>query len=582
MQTKRDEPNSSIESATPNKRHKPNSTTDSATPTVQASSSSLGENLMGAGINYLNAQDAFHVGLTAQRYLIFRQSEQIRQLMNLVEEYQVNNSKSKKHDSYFQGIVQQSIFLKIDGQPKIIKNPILLLIHALLIKNPELLTITIFHLPTFRNSVVKNICRLSNFMLKELVSQLIPGGAKAIADTMAEIFEAENKYSLILRTVTEPGRSITETILPSLVTAPTLIRHYDENSNVVLTLWGLMNGKMQLTTLTHQIVLMAQTQFSLYNLPPIQNGAVLLYEGDHQDYDTAITLQNYRVYFVNEGLWLTDVNNSLVTCKLENASPEHIKTGQYELLRRLYTSVDLTYPAEAFIYLPFPTDTNVTHVIGSDQITLIQYDFLRQGHSEIYDLREYTRAMTAFYQKYPAHYEIAPNFVDQVENDWYEMIGKTLAYMPAWLAQVWCSETPFAPKPNFNDVILQTQITGLFLEGNFSERSAEDFFYTPDKGGAISKGSEKFALRSDAIHDPIELASKDKGIEGNDDTSADSHSEDEELSDGEEPFMLEEQNLLDLWAMLDMVKLMNQSYEKSKLLYLAEKNAIALRPIRQV
>jgi hypothetical protein len=654
---------------------------------------------------FLTPAEIKNIGLTSKHNSFFRNTEQLRQLVSLVAKYEFNQAALTSNDSHLKKVFRQKIYLTIDGAKKPVKNPVLLMIYSLLLKDPSILTVSFpFVNPlnqVFNGSLAAYICFTNNFMLKQLVSQLIPGGAQAIANSMAYFIDAESKYDILLmpelradqtlkdihyenfiifpeatalplsipehdillkklghrlnsyrmtegqlmldKSITLPApdeqrntiasidpdevlqhatqqilQAVTAITQPVLIIPteepqlfellrlqcnysiplpqyPALIKQYDEHNNMVITQWGRINGKMQATKLSYQLHLTAEDEFSISSPPPIQDGVVLVYRGETLPYYSAINMRDYAVYYVEEGFWL-DNNGRLYMQSLHNVNAEQIRDHQFELISELLSRVDKHHPAHFFKDLTFPQHNEAAVLMTSDLITQEQYTCLERGQSVCYDLRDYLRGITAFYQKYPIDDPIEPDATPQAERDWHKMVGEKQLAMPPWLAQLWCTPAAFYPIPDFANLMLQTKTTRLYLEGN----APEDFFYAENAAGAITKADSLDAMRSgpldtstglapDAVHPDVSLSAQDiheihdrlsalpeevmDDIENESEVEAETDDEMEE-----EVSWLAENNIFDLWAMLSVKRLIDQSYLQSKQLYFADKLAALSRP----
>ena len=140
---------------------------------------------------------------------LFSEAVPVNQLLYLVAKYEIKTKQNDAEDEYLQAALNREVYLTIDGERKKVENPILLLAYAIMKKNPAILAkesdITDDSGRTFHGTVVKYVCRSSNFVMQGLISQHIPGGAEKIAKEMTAIEEETKNYDVVLMPTLPPG-----------------------------------------------------------------------------------------------------------------------------------------------------------------------------------------------------------------------------------------------------------------------------------------------------------------------------------------------------------------------------------------
>jgi hypothetical protein len=409
-------------------------------------------------------------------YALFQEPMLANQLLHLVARYEIKGDPSV--DKHLQKALTQNIILTMkDGQQKKLENPILLLVSAIIKAYPQALfqksSIVRRSGERFYGSPLEYICRSNNFVLRDdVLPLLIPNAAQKVAEQIAVLEAKDMSYDLILLPTLTAGKTLAD-LLPLLdaLNAPALIKQINESGELQSIIQhGKINGVWQQTLLTEKLYLFSSDDFAasqaenLTNpLSPIQEGVVLVYEGEEEN-PQPDQARRYTVYFAKEGEWVKESNNQLTTTTM-NLTDAQVKGNPLQVIQDAKDTVGLPDTLKLFADLPFPDSL---HQAVTIKTTPEMYPLLKKGHSLFYDLHQYTRARQAFQQKYPLWRAVPETQWDECDRDWCKLVGVAQSLMEPWVAQLWCEETPFAPLPNFKHFILGAEMKELKLYSDIS------------------------------------------------------------------------------------------------------------------
>jgi hypothetical protein len=315
----------------------------------------------------------------------------------------------------------------------------------------------------------------------DVLPMLIPDAAQRVAEQITALEAKDKSYDLILLPTLTSGKTLAD-LLPQLnkLDAPALIKQTNIGGRLEsIILHGKINGVWQQTLLTEKLYLFSSADFARQQacdiasyLSPIQDGVVLVYEGEEEN-PQPDQAQQYTVYFARDGEWVKEADSSLTTMTM-NLTDVKVKGNPFKVIQDAKAAVGLPDTLKVFADLSFPNSLQQSVTFKT---TPEMYPLLKKGHSLFYDLHQFTRAQQAYHQKYPMWRAVSvpEDQWEEGDRDWRTLLGVAQSLMEPWVAQLWCEKTTFVSLPNFKHCILGATTEGMKLYSDVD-------FYDPGLG----------------------------------------------------------------------------------------------------